>query len=103
MILVDQLREYPHAPHGHCYWCHMMTDDLSPQGLEELHNIARKIGLPRSCFQDKPGLPHYDLTIVRRKLALLCGAQEVSAKELVRRCARRSPFDEKNIQVFPNE
>jgi hypothetical protein len=66
----------------------MMTDDLSDQGLEALHAMARKIGLPRSCFQNKPSLPHYDLTAARRQLAIRYGAQEVSSKELVQRCKR---------------
>jgi hypothetical protein len=87
-IFVDHLVAYPHAPYGHRLWCHMMTDDLSDHGLEELHTMARKIGLSRSFFQNKRYLPHYDLTAQRRLLALRYGAQEVTSKELVRRCKR---------------
>lgn len=89
MILIDYLVEYPHEPYGHRYWCHMMTDDLTAAGLEELHAMARNIGLRRERFQDKPGLPHYDLTATQRQLALRYGAQEVPSRQLVRRCARR--------------
>jgi hypothetical protein len=89
MILVDTLQEYPHEPHGQRHWCHMMTDDLSAEGLQELHRMAAMLGLPRAAFQDKPGLPHYDLTPTRRRAALQHGAQAVSSKEMVTRCRRR--------------
>jgi hypothetical protein len=88
MILVDALREYPHEPHGRRYWCHMMTDDLSDGGLEELHRMAAQIGLPRSGFQNKPRLPHYDLDPAARLAALQHGAQAVSSREMVARCRR---------------
>jgi hypothetical protein len=66
----------------------MMTDDRSEAGLEALHALAERIGLSRSRFQNKPRLPHYDLTAARRALAVQSGAVEVSSKELVRRCGR---------------
>lgn len=90
MILIDQLVEYPHEPYGHRYWCHMMSDNLTDAGLEELHAMAHAIGLARARFQNKPRLPHYDLTPTLRQLALEQGAQEVSAKQLVQRCRRVS-------------
>jgi hypothetical protein len=88
MVLVDQVRRYPKGPHGYLDWCHMMTDDLSPGGLAELHAMAQAIGLRREWFQWHPRLPHYDLTPARRGLAVVHGAAEVSARELVRRCRR---------------
>ncbi len=88
MILVDELRIYPARPFGYDAWCHMMTDDLTPAGLDELHAMAEQIGLRRAWFQDKRRLPHYDLTVSRRAKALRAGAQSVPAYELVRRCRR---------------
>jgi hypothetical protein len=88
MILVDILQDYPHKPYGCRCWCHMMTDDLSASGLEELHRMAALIGLPRSRFQDKPRLPHYDLDAAVRLAALQHGAQPVSSREMVARCRR---------------
>lgn len=88
MILVDTLTEYPNEPYGHRYWCHMMTDNLSSEGLGELHAMAECIGLRREFFQNKPRLPHYDLTSYRRHLAVLAGAREVTSKQLIQRCAR---------------
>jgi len=44
--------------------------------LEELHEFANKIGMKKTWFQDRK-LPHYDLTVKRRQLALSLGAIEV--------------------------
>ncbi len=64
------------------YWCHLMTDGP----VDELHNFADKIGLKLAWFQDKPRLPHYDLTRNKRREAIRAGAVPVSAIEMIRRC-----------------
>jgi len=66
----------------------MMTDDLTEAGLSELHAMAEAIGLRRHRFQNRPNMPHYDLTPCCRLLALAMGAVEVSSMELARRCFR---------------
>ena len=48
--------------------CHMVADTA-----EELHVMAVKIGLKRCWFHNKKGLPHYDLTASRRRLATVAG------------------------------
>ena len=55
--------------------CHMVADSE-----KELHTLAKKIGLKRSWFQPKPPhrLAHYDLTVKRRKAAVLAGAIELN-------------------------
>lgn len=88
MILVDELRAYPNCRLPIKSWCHMMTDDLTEAGLEELHATAAAIGLRREWFQRRPTLPHYDLIPCRRVLALALGAVQVGRMELVRRCYR---------------
>lgn len=88
MILVDELRDYKNAPHGHTRWCHMASDDLSREGLRELHEMARKIGLAREWFQDHPAHPHYDLTPSKRQLAVENGATPVTSVEYIRRTSR---------------
>jgi hypothetical protein len=90
-ILVDELVDYQSRhlpPYLHGLWCHMMSDDLTPAGLDELHAMAELIGLPRRSFQDKPRYPHYDLRPDKRELALAYGAQAVEGTELVQRCMR---------------
>jgi len=65
MIYIDILRQC--STNKEWRWkqsCHMFADTL-----EELHEFAQKIGMKREWFQDKR-LPHYDLTITRRKLAV---------------------------------
>jgi hypothetical protein len=52
--------------------CHLFADSL-----EELHDFAQKIGMKKEWFQDGR-LPHYDLTLTRRKEAVKQGAIEVS-------------------------
>lgn len=51
--------------------CHMVADSL-----DELHAFAERLGLRREWFQ-ATSVPHYDLSLTRRKLALELGAVEV--------------------------
>jgi hypothetical protein len=85
-VYVDEIREfndyYKSGRSRHGSWCHMMTDG----DISELHEMAEKIGLHRSWFQNKPRHPHYDLTPGKRKIAIQNGAIECSSIELVRRC-----------------
>lgn len=61
------------------YGCHLFADTI-----EELHLFAKQLGLKQNWFQ-KQGLPHYDLTINKRKLAVKLGAIEVKLKEYIKK------------------
>lgn len=61
--------------------CHMAIDG----DLSELHEMATILGL-RKYFQDRPGLPHYDLMAGKRGEAVRLGAVEVSCQELLKLC-----------------
>lgn len=64
-------------PFGRMLMCHMIADTL-----EELHDMASRIGMRREWFQ--PGsTPHYDVCLSRRILAVKEGAIEVSQREIV--------------------
>ena len=52
--------------------CHMVADTL-----DELHAMAKAIGLRRDWFQNAASAPHYDLTPRRREAAVKAGAVEV--------------------------
>jgi len=82
VILVDALRGYE-TRLRHKEWCHMVSDTSE----EELHAFAAKLGLKRSWAQLRPkaSAAHYDLTPLRRALAIKLGAVEVSSRELVLR------------------
>lgn len=58
--------------------CHLFADTV-----EELHTFALKIGMRIEWFQNRPDLPHYDLTPDRRARAVRAGALEVTRRELV--------------------
>tara|TARA_B100000073_G_scaffold346659_1_gene358647 strand:+ start:3563 stop:3832 length:270 start_codon:yes stop_codon:yes gene_type:complete len=58
--------------------CHMIADSY-----EELHYMAKKIGMKSAWFQNNASFPHYDVCLMRKKKALEYGAIEVSRKELV--------------------
>ena len=78
-VLVDPLREYPHAGLAVSHWCHMAVDG----GFEELHAFAAGLGIPRTRFQGD----HYDLPPWVRERAVALGACEVPTAELLRRMA----------------
>ena len=76
-VMVDELRVWPHA--RGCFRagsCHLTCDSL-----DDLHAFAARLGLRREWFQDHPIVPHYDLTVTKRALALHYGAIFVSARE----------------------
>ena len=58
--------------------CHMMADTI-----EELHDMADKIGVNKKWFQSKASSPHYDICKSKRALAVFHGVKEVSRRELV--------------------
>ena len=65
-------------PFGRMLMCHMMADSL-----EELHAMARTIGLKTAWFQ--PGRhPHYDVCSSKRAVAISEGAIPITQREMVR-------------------
>ncbi len=60
--------------------CHMVADTL-----EELHEFAKGIKLLTSWFQNRLGMPHYDLTEGKRAEAIKAGAIEISDDQVVDR------------------
>lgn len=59
--------------------CHLVADTI-----EELDIFAVSIGMKKSWFQlgGRGNLPHYDLTVARRKAAVSKGAIEINRKQL---------------------
>jgi len=66
------------AQYGRMIMCHMMADSL-----DELHQMADKIGINRKWFQNKPRFPHYDIAKSKKALAIQHGAVEVTPQQLV--------------------
>ena len=58
-------------------WAHLVSDT----SYEELHAFAARLGIPPEAFQGD----HYDVPTDLRSQAIALGADEVGAKELVRR------------------
>ena len=71
MILVDECRWWWRDQ----LWCHMVSD----VHLDELHDFADLLGVPRRGFQGD----HYDIPTHVREIALMSGAVAVSSRELV--------------------
>ena len=60
-------------------WCHLVSDS----SLDELHEFAAGLGIPRRGFQGD----HYDVPEEHRAEVVAAGAVEVESRELVRRLA----------------
>ncbi len=86
MIYVDPL--FNCMPNAKWRWSqasHLVADTVS-----ELHAFAARLGLKRAWFQSGDGIPHYDLTVYKRRAALRLGASEITTKEMGQRiCAWR--------------
>ena len=57
--------------------CHMVADSL-----DELHAMAKAIGMRREWFQGEK-TPHYDVCLSRRAAALKLGAIEIDREKMV--------------------
>ena len=75
-VYVDDMR----AKFGRMVMCHMQADTL-----DELHEMADRIGVSHRWFQGPPRhqYPHYDIALSKRALAVQYGAREVTGRELV--------------------
>jgi hypothetical protein len=79
-VYVDNMHETPMGKYGRMKMCHMIADTV-----EELHEMADKIGVKRKWYQgDKTGKPHYDICSSKRKLAVEYGAKEITMREAVK-------------------
>lgn len=81
-VYVDDMR----AGFGRMVMCHMVADTLP-----ELHAMADKIGVQRRWYQGPPvtRMPHYDIALSKRALAVQAGALEIQWREapaIARRC-----------------
>ncbi len=85
-VYVDETKTYPVAKYGlkDTRWCHMMSDQVE---LNELHNMAQKLGLKREWFQDHPLHPHYDMYGFKRILAVRLGCVPLGTMEMVKLCS----------------
>ncbi len=77
-VFVDRAR----LPLGRMLMSHMIADSV-----EELHEMADRIGLKREWFQDH-GFPHYDICQGKRWLAIRHGAVPVTTRMMVRQIQR---------------
>ena len=74
-VYVDNMK----AKFGRMIMCHMVADTEN-----ELHDMARKIGVSRRWYQDR----HYDICLSKRSLAVSNGAREIDQREAakIREC-----------------
>jgi hypothetical protein len=93
VIMVDELRKWPHATGiFRAGSAHLTVDGTTPEHIEVLHAFAKRIGLKREWFQDHKLAPHYDLVESRRDAAIAAGAKFVDARTQAEcRIAAREP------------
>lgn len=68
-----------HARNG---YMRMRMSHMIADTVEELHAMAATIGLRREWFQPRSS-PHYDISEMKRRLAIRCGAVAVDRRQLV--------------------
>lgn len=80
-VYVDDMK----AAFGGMVMCHMVTDSD-----EELHGMARRIGVAVKCHQAPPRHhSHYDIALSKRALAVAAGAVQISLRQCATMCCRR--------------
>ena len=61
----------------------MLMSHLIADTLEELHAMAKALGINTIHFQNKPNQPHYDICQAKKKIAISMGVQEISDKQII--------------------
>lgn len=69
------------TPYRRMLMSHLFCDPV--RAVNELHELAARIGLQRRWFQDKPGFPHYDLCQSYRAKAIEAGAIPIDTRTLI--------------------
>lgn len=90
-FLVDQMMERGRkwTKSGHTASCHLATDIADQRGLAELCEFAALLELNDKWLHWGGAgrrLPHFDLTVGKRSLALSMGAREIDMRTLLVLC-----------------
>lgn len=80
-VYVDDMYQYPLGQFGRMKMSHMIADTL-----DELHEMAKRIGIARRHFQDKHSGPHYDVSMSKRAAAIEEGAIPIELRTLSCMC-----------------
>lgn len=88
-VYIDDMQ----APYGRMIMCHMIADTS-----EELHRMAAMIGVQRKwCQKEGTHREHYDISLVKKSMALRAGAQAITQRELSVKIEARKPSTEENV------
>jgi len=70
---------------GKRYWKYgrMLMSHMAADTLDELHQMAKSIGVDKRHFQDKEGKPHYDICKQNKFKAIELGAIEVDDRKII--------------------
>lgn len=79
-VYVDDMYKSPMGQLGRMKMSHMIADTV-----DELHEMADKIGVARKHYQGPPVTinPHYDICHSKRASAIWHGAKEITMREAV--------------------
>ncbi len=61
----------------------MLMSHMAADSLDELHQMAKNIGVSKRHFQDKPGKPHYDVCKQNKLKAISFGATEIDDRKII--------------------
>lgn len=81
-------------------WAHMWCEPGDDE--QDLHFVAKQIGLKRAWFQPKAGFPHYDLVPTKRLAAIDAGVCSIALRTWLqrRREAERRAAGENSEEIF---
>lgn len=81
-IYVDDWKQRARVGRLDAYWSHLLADPADGDDLAGLHELAARIGLRGTWFQNKPWpRAHYDVTETKRVLAIAAGAVAIGWRE----------------------
>lgn len=95
MVYIDNMYKIPLGKFGRMKMSHMIADSQ-----QELLEMVDKIGVKRRYIQHKGMLgEHFDIAIVKRKLAIQFGAKEIHWRDYAAMIEKRCLENRVNIYV----